>query len=141
MLGTSVLRGKGVMIGDGGRLLVTNALATIDGPFTNNGTMTIANSTLVLTGNASFNGTLNINLDFLNGSDCAITNNTLSLGADSVIAFTGTTVSDTLPLLRYTGTRTGTFKSYTGLPANYSLRYSDGVIELLKLRGTLIRFQ
>jgi hypothetical protein len=129
------------MIGDGGSLLVSNALATIDGPFTNNGTMTIANSTLVLTGNAAFNGTLNINLSYINGTDCAITNSNLSLGADSVIAFTGTTISDTLPLIRYTGSRSGTFKSYTGLPTSYALRYREGFIELLKLRGTMIRFQ
>jgi hypothetical protein len=133
--------GDRLAIGSGGSMLVSNTTATVDLVFTNNGTLTITKSTLTLNQPANLQGTLRIDLGNLGSPSGVLAAGNLTLGPSSTLALYGTPPEDGATLCTYSGTRSGTFGSVTGLPDTYGIRYgaaSNGSILLVRLRGTMI---
>ncbi len=149
----------GVILADGGTLALENGFvsntqfgtigATNGGvlrigdgsqALTNRGTIWLSNGTLVGSDLTVTNGTVSVDLAHLaTTTDGVVQTTNLTLTATSTLALTG--FVPRAVLIRYTGTRTGTFGATTGLPPGYIVSYgtaADGTVSLVPGGGTMI---
>ena len=86
-------------------------------------------------------GTLAIDLDRRATPNEVVIATSLNLGPSSTLALTGAITNSIVPLIRFTGTRTGSFGTVTGLPQKYVVRYgaaSNSSIYLEPAKGTIL---
>jgi hypothetical protein len=148
-----------VILADGGPLVLENGFASNtqfgvigatnggvlrigDGslPVTNRGTISLSNGRLECGDLTVTNGSLAIDLDQLASATVGLVEATnLTLDVSSTLTLTGS--GHRAVLIRYTGARSGTFGSITGLPAGYRIFYGpelNGDITLAPSGGSVI---
>lgn len=119
----------GTATGTGGQMLCSNTAALVDLAFTNNGTLTLVNSTLTLSNAAVLNGTLS--------SDplSQVRAGNLTLGPASTLVMPVGAVGTNVTLITCSGTLSGSFNTFSNLPAGYTVRLikgSNGTVQLAK---------
>jgi hypothetical protein len=98
------------------------------------GTLTVGSATQA--NHVTFNGYSRLAIAVSGSSNDRLTiNGNLTIGANTTLAVTGTPTAASYTLASWTGTRSGSFATVTGVPAGYSVVYSANSITLVQDTG------
>ncbi|MEI6646487.1 MAG: autotransporter-associated beta strand repeat-containing protein [bacterium] len=132
---------SGAISGSGGITKTGVGTVYLTGAVTNTGPTVVQAGSLVVQSNVTLTNTLSVTAGTGVSATLAVTGN-LTLGTGATLAVSAGTLvrGQTYTLVTWTGTRTGTFASTTGLPENWRIKYlSNSAVLYYAPPGTMIR--
>jgi fibronectin-binding autotransporter adhesin len=132
---------SGKITGTGGITKTGVGTVYLTGAVSNTGPTVVQAGSLVVQSTITLTNTLTVTAGTGGTGTLAVTGNvTLGTGATLVVSAGSLVRSQTYTLMTWTGTRTGTFASTTGLPENWRVKFlSNSVVLYYSWPGTMIR--